>query len=128
MCNEDYGCVDIWFGDGRNAIIQGGTYGSIFVNSSEGSGYLRAGKITIEASEDHITKIDKVTLEGEINSKYELVCGDTTYEKGTVYKSATLEGNDSSYCTIADIISNPQKTDISKFTDLTGKTTSKVSK
>lgn len=128
MSTADYGCVDIWFGDGRNVTIQGGTYGSIFVNSSEGSGLLHAGKLTIEASNDHVTNIDSVTLEGEINSKHELVCEGTTYEVGTAYQSAILEGNDSSYCTITNVIKNPQNYVISQYTDLTGKTLSKVSK
>ena len=126
MCNEDYGCADIWFGDGRNAIIQGGNYGSIFVNSSEGSGLLHAGKLVIESSSDHVTKIDSVTLEGEINNKNKLVYGGTTYEKKTAYMSAILEGNDSSYCTVTKVIENPQNKDLTQYTDLTGKTVSKA--
>lgn len=96
-----YSASNIWCGDGRTVTVNGGTYGSIFMNVSEGANILSASKITVNDG-----TIGKLILETEKNTK----TGD-----GTGYKSATLVQNGG---TITELVENPQNYDLSGLTKL----------
>ena len=85
---DDYDCTNIWCGNGRVLTVNGGTYGSIFMNASNSWGGLHASSITLNNG-----TITKLILETEMNS-----------EK-TGYKSATLIHNGG---TITTLVENPQ--------------------
>ena len=93
-----YSASNIWCGDGRNVTVNGGTYGSIFINASNGAGVLSAGKITVNDG-----TIGKLTLETEKNIA------------GTGYKSAVLVQNGG---TITTLVQNPQNYDLTGLTKL----------
>ncbi|MBQ7365431.1 MAG: hypothetical protein IJW46_07515 [Clostridia bacterium] len=90
-----YSASNIWCGDGRNVTVNGGTYGAIFINASEGAYILSAGKITVNDG-----TVGKLILETEKNKKY----GD-----GMGYKSAILVHNGG---VILDVVENPQNYDL----------------
>lgn len=96
-----YSASNIWCGDGRTVTVNGGTYGSIFMNVSEGANILSASKITVNDG-----TIGKLTLETEVNTE----TGD-----GTGYKSATLVQNGG---TITELVENPQGYDLTGLTKL----------
>ena len=93
-----YSASNIWCGDGRNVTVNGGTYGSIFINASNGAGVLSAGKITVNDG-----TIGKLILETEKNTA------------GTGYKSAVLVQNGG---TITNLVENPQNYDLTGLTKL----------
>lgn len=93
-----YSASNIWCGDGRNVTVNGGTYGSIFINASNGAGVLSAGKITVNDG-----TIGKLILETEKNTA------------GTGYKSAVLVQNGG---TITTLVQNPQNYDLTGLTKL----------
>lgn len=93
-----YSASNIWCGDGRNVTVNGGTYGSIFINASNGAGVLSAGKITVNDG-----TIGKLILETEKNTA------------GTGYKSAVLVQNGG---TIINLVENPQNYDLTGLTKL----------
>ena len=93
-----YSASNIWCGDGRNVTVNGGTYGSIFINASNGAGVLSAGKITVNDG-----TIGKLILETEKNIA------------GTGYKSAVLVQNGG---TITNLVENPQNYDLTGLTKL----------
>ena len=93
-----YSASNIWCGDGRTVTVNGGNYGSIFINASNGAGVLSAGKITVEAG-----TISKLILETEKNTA------------GTGYKSAVLVQNGG---TITELVENPQNYDLTGLTKL----------
>ena len=93
-----YSASNIWCGDGRNVTVNGGTYGSIFINASNGAGVLSAGKITVNDG-----TIGKLILETEKNTA------------GTGYKSAVLVQNGG---TITTLVENPQNYDLTGLTKL----------
>ena len=94
----DYAASNIWSGDGRSVTVNGGTYGSIFINASNGAGVLSAGKITVNDG-----TIGKLILETEKNTA------------GTGYKSAVLVQNGG---TITNLVENPQNYDLTGLTKL----------
>ena len=96
-----YSASNIWCGDGRNVTVNGGTYGSIFINASEGANVLSAGKITLNSG-----TIGKLILETEKNTN----TGD-----GQSYKSAVLVQNGG---TITELVKNPQNYDLTGLTKL----------
>lgn len=96
-----YSASNIWCGDGRNVTVNGGTYGSIFMNVSEGANILSASKITVNGG-----TIAKLTLETEKNAE----TGD-----GNSYKSAVLVHNGG---TITNLVENPQNYDLTGLTKL----------
>ena len=96
-----YSASNIWCGDGRNVTVNGGTYGSIFINASEGANVLSAGKITLNSG-----TIGKLILETEKNTN----TGD-----GQSYKSAVLVQNGG---TITTLVQNPQNYDLTGLTKL----------
>ena len=98
VVNTDYASSNIWCGDGRNVTVNGGTYGSIFINASNGAGVLSAGKITVNDG-----TIGKLILETEKNTA------------GTGYKSAVLVQNGG---TITNLVENPQNYDLTGLTKL----------
>ena len=98
VTNNDYSSSNIWCGDGRNVTVNGGTYGSIFINASNGAGVLSAGKITVNDG-----TIDKLILETEKNTA------------GTGYKSAVLVQNGG---TITTLVENPQNYDLTGLNKL----------
>ncbi len=100
-----YSWADVWAGDGRTLTVNGGSYGSIFVNASNGAGSLNAGTIIVDDG-----NITKLILETEKNSRKQ---GD--YDPETAYKSATLIQNGG---TIDNVVENPQDYDLSDLTKL----------
>ena len=98
---DSYSTSNIWCGDGRTVTVNGGSYGSIFMNASEGAGVLSASTITVNDG-----TIGKLILETEKNNK----TGD-----GNGYKSATLIQNGG---TIGELVENPQNYDLSGLTKL----------
>lgn len=100
-----YSWADVWAGDGRTLTINGGSYGSIFVNASNGAGILSAGTIIVNDG-----TIGKLMLETEKN-KYQ----EGEYAPKTAYKSAILIQNGG---TITNLVENPQNYDLSELTKL----------
>ena len=92
----DYAASNIWCGDGRNVTVNGGTYGSIFMNAQYHSGWPAASahaasKITLNDG-----TITKLTLERELGAE-------------GYYVSATLTQNGG---TITNLVENPQNLDL----------------
>ena len=83
-----YSASNIWCGDGRNVTVNGGTYGSIFINASNGAGVLSAGKITVNDG-----TIGKLILEAEKNTADLGLfgSGDKNLEFNTLYVSTAEE-------------------------------------
>lgn len=100
-----YSWANVWAGDGRTLTINGGSYGSIFVNASNGAGILSAGTIIVNDG-----TIGKLMLETEKN-KYQ----EGEYAPKTAYKSAILIHNGG---TITNLVENPQNYDLSELTKL----------
>lgn len=91
-----YSASNIWCGDGRNVTVNGGTYGSIFMNAQYHSGWPAASahaasKITLNDG-----TITKLTLETELGAE-------------GYYVSATLTQNGG---TITNLVENPQNLDL----------------
>ena len=92
----DYAASNIWCGDGRNVTVNGGTYGSIFMNAQYHSGWPAASahaasKITLNDG-----TITKLILETELGAE-------------GYYVSATLTQNGG---TITNLVENPQNLDL----------------
>lgn len=100
-----YSFADVWAGDGRELTVNGGSYGSIFVNASNGAGHLSAGTIIVNDG-----TIDQLMLETEKNKNKE-----GEYEPKTAYMSAQLIKNGG---TITNLIENPQNYDLNTLTKL----------
>ena len=96
-----YSASNIWCGDGRTVTVNGGSYGSIFMNVSEGANVLSASTITVDDG-----TIGKLILETEKNTK----TGD-----GNGYKTAVLVKNGG---TITELVVNPQNYDLTSLTKL----------
>lgn len=91
-----YSASNIWCGDGRNVTVNGGTYGSIFMNAQYHSGWPAASahaasKITLNDG-----TITKLILETELGAE-------------GYYVSATLTQNGG---TITNLVENPQNLDL----------------
>ena len=87
---DDYDCTNIWCGNGRVLTVNGGTYGSIFMNASYSWGAMHASSITLNDG-----TIGKLVLELEQNEDK--------------YISATLTQNGG---TITTLVENPQNIDL----------------
>ena len=120
VANDRYSAANIWVGDGATLTVNSGTYGSIFVNASNGAG-LNAGNIVVNGG-----TIDTLKLELEKNKKEETF-GTVTYDVESAYKSASLTMT-GGY--IGTLVTNPQEIDttsltnigVSKYVNITGGT------
>ena len=95
-----YSASNIWCGDGRNVTVNGGTYGSIFMNAQYHSEWpadvaVAASKITLNNG-----TINKLILETELGAE-------------GYYVSATLTQNGG---TITNLVENPQNLDLTGLT------------
>ena len=64
--NGNASFVNIWFGDGRQATINGGTYSSMCINASNGAGIVSAGTLVVNDADVDIIYGGALEVNGEI--------------------------------------------------------------